>query len=152
MEDIWRPSPSHLFLVPDTDADLLLRLCITAHTSATGYCGRLSTEQELSPAFSWSFLSNDVCLFVSSCIHCISTKKGEMIPRPHSPALHGTEPNDLLQFYNIELGLGSTGDNYILMLCDDRSGYSWLYPPEIISAETAAHAILDWCAAFGSPN
>lgn len=47
------------------------------------------------------------------------------------------------------MGTWTTGDSYILILCDDHSGYSWLYPTSATDAEKSAHAIIDWCSAFG---
>ena len=48
--------------------------------------------------------------------------------RPFGPALFGTKPNDLAQFDYIDLGISRTGDKYVLLLRDNYSGYSWLYP------------------------
>lgn len=152
VNDLWHISANGPIWVPDDDSDLQLRLAVIAHTGAAGHRGRQATEKALAARFSWTTLSTDIRLFVRSCIHCLSTTGGETVPRPYGPAVHGTTPNALLQFDYIEMGLGSTGDKYILMLRDDHSGYSWFYPSETTSAETAAHALLDWCAAFGAPN
>lgn len=45
-----------------------------------------------------------------------------------------------------------SGERNILMLRDDHSGYSWLYPAEATSAETATQAIIEWSAAFSIPH
>lgn len=45
-----------------------------------------------------------------------------------------------------------SGEKYILMLCDDHSGYSQLYPAETTSADTDTNGIIDWSAAFGVPE
>lgn len=37
--------------------------------------------------------------------------------------LHGTDPNDLVQFDHLDLGLSSTGERYVLMILDGHSGY-----------------------------
>lgn len=65
--------------------------------------------------------------------------------------MYGTEPNSLVQFDYLDLGTSYTGDKYVLMISDDHSGYSWLYPTPDTSADQAAHALLDWCSAFGAP-
>lgn len=36
------------------------------------------------------------------------------------------------------------------MLRDDHSDYKWFFPFGDTSAENAAQAIIDWCAAFGA--
>ena len=50
------------------------------------------------------------------------------------------------------MGPSTTGDRYILMLRDDVTSYSWLYPTPSTSASQAATALVDWCAAFGAPK
>lgn len=87
-----------------------------------------------------------------TCIHCISTTGGEKIPRPFGPALHGSKTNDLLQFDYIDLGKAISGPKYVLMLCDDHSEYSWMFAFPDTTAGNAAHALIDWCAAFNVPN
>lgn len=147
----WRSNKDGPVWIPDTDTNLQLRLAIVAHTGAAGHRGAQATKDVLARFFVWSTLDEDITLFVKSCIHCLSTTGGETVPRPFGPALHGTMPNDLVQFDYIEMGTGRTGDKYILMVRDDHSGYCWFYPAVTTTAETAAHALLDWCAAFGAP-
>lgn len=146
-----RPNDGPIW-IPDEDAILQLRLSIIAHTGAAGHRGRDATEQALANRFQWSTLPEDIALFTKSCIHCLSTTGGETVPRPFGPALHGTKPNDLVQFDYIELGKSCTDEKYVLMLRDDHSGYCWLYPSTDQTAESTANALLDWCAAFGAPS
>ena len=101
--------------------------------------------------FSWSTLSEDADLFVSSCIHCLSTTGGGRVLRPFGPSLFGTKPNDLIQINYIELGPSRTGEKYVLMVCDDHNGYGSFYTASTTDSETAQNALLDWSAAFGSP-
>ena len=97
-------------------------------------------------------MKDNVALFVSSCIHCLLTVGGERTPRPFGPSVFGTHPNDLLQFDYIELGKSTMGDQYVLILRDDHSGYAWFYPTVSTSAEKAASALIAWCAACGPPT
>lgn len=97
-------------------------------------------------------MSEDIRLLVKPCIHCLSTSGGKAVAHPFGPTLHGTNPNDLVQFDFIERGVGKTGQKYILMSRDDHSSYCWFYSDAKTSAETTAHALLDWCAAFGTPS
>lgn len=149
-DGLWK-HPSGAIWVPDDAADLQLRLCVIAHTSAAGHRGQDATSTALKQKFSWRTLSADVKSFTRSCLHCLSTTGGTMVPRPFGPAVHGVKPNDLLQFDYLELGAGSTGQKYVLLLRDDHSGYCWLFPFGNTNAENAAHAIVDWCASFGVP-
>lgn len=102
--------------------------------------------------FTWSTLSLDVKKFIRSCIHCLSSVGGGKIPRPFGLAVHGTAPNDLLQFDYIKITAAVTGEKYVLMLRDDHSSYYWFFAFADTSAENAARAIIDSSTAFGVPN
>lgn len=110
--------------MPDESADLQFRLMIIAHTSAAGHRGITAKTSALSNAFCWSTLQEDTKVFVQSCIYSLSTTGVNHTPRPFVPILHRIEPNDLLQFDHIKLGLGSTGDKYVFMIRDDDSDYT----------------------------
>lgn len=88
--------PSGVTCIPDQDADLQLRLYVIAHTGSAGHRSISATKTAVSQAFGWSTMSEDIALFVSSCIHCLSSRGGGKTPRPFGPALFGTKPNDLV--------------------------------------------------------
>ena len=138
--------------IPPTAGDIQLRLCIIAHTSAAGHRGIKSTKSELKKIFFWDTLSEDVDTFVAQCIHCLSTTRGVRVPRPFGPAVHGTRPNELIQFDYLEIGPSAIGSKYLLLVRDDFSSYSWLFPFHEATAENAAEAILEWSAAFNTPS
>lgn len=150
-DSLWTNS-SNAVWIPDACTDLQLRLCIIAHTGPSGHRGTTSTIATLQENFFWSTLSSDVRTFVRSCIHCLSTTGGERVPRPFGPAVHGTSPNDLLQFDYIEVAPSASAEKYVLMLRDDHSDYKWFFAFPDTSAENAARAIIDWAAAFGAPK
>lgn len=150
-DNLWK-YPDGATWIPNDSIDMQLRLCIIAHTGPSGHRGVQPTESILRKSFFWDTISSDVRTFVHSCIHCLSTTGGGKIPRPFGPALHGTKPNDLLQFDYIEIAHGRSGEKYVLMLRDDHSNYAWFYATCDTAAEQAASAIIDWCAAFGTPK
>lgn len=94
----------------------------------------------------------DAKAFFGPRVHCLSTTGGNRRPRPYGAAVHGTTPNDLLQFYFVKLVLSAAGDVYALRSRDDHSDYVRMIPPYTTSFSNAAHAIADWCAAFGAPS
>lgn len=47
------------------------------------------------------------------------------------------------------LGLESSRQKYVLLLCVDHPGYCWHFSFASFNAGNAAHAKVDWCAAFG---
>lgn len=75
-----------------------------------------------------------------------------MFPRPFGPALHGTAPNNLVQYDYIDLGISKPGKKYMIVVRDDHSGYSWFYFSAATIAETAASTFVDWSVAFGVPT
>ena len=150
-EGLWKFKDGAVWIPPASEA-LQLRLAIIAHTGPAGHRGRRSTARTLKQHFFWHTQKKDIENFVQSCIHCISTTGGEKVPRPLGPAVHGTAPNDLLQFDYIEIGPSRNADKYILMLRDDHSDYKWLFAFPNTAAENAAQAIVDWCAAFAVPQ
>ena len=127
-------------------------MCIIAHTGLGEHRGRDATKAQLQSSFYWKTPDSDVRYFLRACSHCLSTVAGVKVPCPFDPAVHGTQANDLLQFDYIELGPSTEGSKYVLMLRDDHSDYKWFFAFPDTSAENAAHAIIDWCAAFGVPN
>lgn len=150
--EICQCATSGAFWIPEDDTDLQLRLDIIAQDGTAGHRDRVATTKTLSSNYSRSSLSSDVTLFVTSCIRCLSTMRGDTVPRPFGPSRHGTTTNALLQFGYTEMCNSPTGEKYILMLHDYRSGYSWLYPTDTTSADTAASALIEWCAAFRIPE
>lgn len=145
-------TPAGAVWIPEASTDLQLRLCIIAHTGPSGHRAASTTADMLRTQFYWRTLEEDILVFVRSCIHCLSTTGGGKTPRPYGPAVHGTCPNDLLQFDYITLTPAASGELYVLMLRDDHSNYCWFFPFPDTSAENAARAIIDWCAAFGVPH
>lgn len=144
--------PSGPAYILDDDAYLQLRLVVVAHCGAAAHRGARATKPALRAHFAWSTLSADVKTFVKKFIHCLSTTGGETFPRPFGSTLHGTTPNALVQFDYISMGKATTGDQYILMIRDDHSGYCWLFPAATLAAETSADALNDWSASFGVPD
>lgn len=74
------------------------------------------------------------------------------MPHFFVPAPFGTKANELVQFYYIDIDLTRTGEKYVLMVHNNHSGYSWLYPASITDYKTAGNALVDQSAAFGSPR
>ena len=52
----------------------------------------------------------------------------------------------------MEIGPSNAGTKYVLMLRDEHSNYCWVFAFPHTSAENAATAIIDWCAAIGVPK
>lgn len=143
--------PSKSIWIPDESDDLQLRICIIGHTGPAGHRGVETTTSAIKEVFQWSTLRQDVQAFCKSCIHCVSTLGGRRVPRPYGPAVHGSKPNDLLQFDYLEIAPSKTGSKYLLLLRDDFSSYSWLVPFASANANNTADALIEWSTTFTAP-
>lgn len=133
--------------IPDDNA-LRLRLMIAAHAGWNGHRRKTATLQALADNFYWKEMARDVESFVGSCIHCMSTESAERVPQPLGSALHGSRPNEVIHFDYCYMGSAENGQKYVLIIKDDLSSYTWLYPCEQADAETTADALMDWFSAF----
>lgn len=103
----------------------------------------------LSDALKWSEVQDDARYFVRDCIHCTSTVGGKNILRPLEPELYVIVPKYFLQFYYVELSPSKNDEKYILMLCDDYSGYCSFLKFGDTSAENAVIYLIKWSTDFG---
>lgn len=97
-------------------------------------------------------MKRDISTFIDKCLHCLVSKSGSLIPRPLAHALHGSRPNEVLHFDFLYMGPGQDNNHYVLIVKDDLSAYTWLFPTVDCNAEAAAESISSWVAAFGAPE
>lgn len=138
--------------IPSQDKELQLRILIAGHMGMAGHRGYRTTKATIATQFYWDGINNDIERLVKSCIHCLSTKPGDIVPRPLGHGLHGEKPNDVLHFDYCYMMLGQCKKRYVLILKDDLSGYVWLVPTEDTDAQTTAQILLNWFASFGVPQ
>lgn len=93
-----------------------MRLGVIAYTRSAGHRSAAATKDAILHEFRWAAMSEDVDLFVSSCIQCLSTKGGGKLARPCRPTLLGTKLNVLVKFDYIKLAQRFTGEKYFLMI------------------------------------
>ncbi len=135
--------------IPSSDESLKLRILIAAHTGHGGHRSGRVTHASIKPHFRWTNLGKDVETFVKSCLHCIASAPGTVVPRPLGHVLHATKPNKLLHFDFCHMGTGEKGNTYVLILKDDFSGYVWLIPSKEATAEVVADSLISWFSSFG---
>ena len=136
-------------IIPKEATDLILRLCVIAHSGVAGHQGLVNTVQTLAEHFWWPSLKQDAEKFVRECLHCLCTRGGVIKPRPWGEQLHGTKPNEVLHFDFLYMGLSSTAKKYVLVLKDDASKYVWLRAADVADSSTVIDVLLEWFAAFG---
>jgi len=134
--------------VPRADQLLKLRLLIASHTGVGGHRGISPSLRALEEHFYWQGMQNDVKEFCKSCLHCLCTSSGKIIPRPLGSGLHADKPNRILHFDYCYIGRSDSGEVYILILKDDLSSYVWLIPCKAADAETTVDCLLRWFCVF----
>jgi len=135
--------------LPPNDELLKLRILIAAHTGPGGHRGWGPTRASIRQHFYWKSIDKDVESFVKSCLHCLATEPGTVVPRPLGHALHADKPNKLLHFDFCYMGNGEKGNRYVLILKDDFSGYIRLIPSKEATAEVTADSLIQWFSLFG---
>ena len=131
---------------------LKLRILIAAHTGHGGHRGINVTQASVEAHFWWNDMKDDIKTFVSSCLHCLTTASGNMVPRPLRHALHASKPNELLHFDYYYMMEGKDNYKYVLILKDDFSSYVWLKATKETTAEVTADYLIDWFSTFGVVN
>lgn len=94
-------------------------------------------------------MTKDVKNFAHSCIYCLYTATGEVIPWPFDEMLNGSRLNELIHVDYCYIMHGEDELCYVLILKDDLSGYVWLISTEITNAATTADALKRWFSLFG---
>ena len=147
-DDGWVDS-NGVHWVPGGEDLLKLRILIAAHTGHGGHRNWRATHATIRSHFRWNSLGKDVESFVKSCLHCVASASGTIVPRPLGHALHATKPNKLLHFDFCYMSTGEKGHTYVLILKDDFSGYVWLTACKEATAEVVANTLISWFSSFG---
>ena len=82
----------------------------------------------------------------------MKTRGGGIIPRHLLHQQYTLAPREMLHFDFCKLAPGLQDYGYVLVLKDDFSTFSWLWPCRDQSALSAAEGILHWSATFGIPS
>lgn len=174
-EDGIRMDKDNRVWVPDVDG-LRLRICIVAHQGIAGHRGMTTTKKAIMKRFTWKRITRDIEEFVRKCIHCQTSTGGTRVPRPWAEALHATEKNQVLHFDFMLIDrkesrkhreraerkrdgdedgrapLHASRMEYLLVLKDDFTDFTWLFPTPDASAAGVVDALLYWCSLFGKPE
>jgi hypothetical protein len=76
-----------------------------AHTGLAGHRGYRSTLDQIRSHFSWSTMETYLTSFCENCLHCLSALGGDEKPRPLGEALHASEPNEIIHFDVLYMGV-----------------------------------------------
>ena len=134
--------------IPSEAAELQMQILVAGHCGLKGHRGIDATWHSIMKEFVWSGIRKDVEIFVRKCLHCISSRAGDKIPRPLASTAHASRPNQMLHFDYLYMGPGMEGYKYVLVLSDDFSSYKWLCPSQRADAKHTAKSIRQWIDVF----
>jgi len=149
-EGIFQDSSGVVWIPSDCDHLLKLRILIAAHTGHGGHRGIQPSLDSLKRHFHWEGMKDDMKAFCKSCLHCLSTGTGSVVPRPLGHGIHADKPNEVLHFDFCYIGKGFDDCTYVLILKDDFSSFVWLFPCIAADAEATADALIEWFSSFGT--
>jgi hypothetical protein len=123
---------------------------VEAHCRSAGHIAYEATLGAIKEYVASTKKAKDVKVFVQNCLHCVATIPGDKMPRSPGTQLHATNPNEILPFDFLYVGLSRDGKyQYLLLLKDDFSGYLWLVPCRTADAAATVNALRRWIAVFG---
>jgi Integrase zinc binding domain len=93
--------------IPECAVELQLRLCLEAHCRSEGHRAYEATLGAIKEYVAWTTMVKDVKVFVKNCLHCVATIPGDKEPRSLGTQLHATNPNEILHFDFLYIGLSS---------------------------------------------
>lgn len=144
----WRNAKGEVY-IPNSDTLMIQRLLVAAHAGIAGHRGRQTTRNNLTGNFWWSTIDQDVKSFVASCLHCLASASGDMVPRPLGHSIHATEVNEIIHFDYCFMGPSTADHQYVLIIKDDLTSYTWFKPASRLDAITTANLLIEWFSAFG---
>ena len=132
---------------------LRTRFMVAAHQGSRGHGGVTATHDMLKRYVHWPGMSADVKAFVASCLNCVKTKGGPIVPRPFGSAIHADRAFEVIHADFLDMGVpDADGNRYIMLIVDDLSSLVMLHPCRDQTAATAAEALSKWFSQYGTPE
>jgi hypothetical protein len=122
-ERVWKCSGK--ILIPDTQ--IRTKLMVMAHTQGGGHRGVQTTLEHLQSVVYWPGMDRDVKQFCGDCIHCISNMS-RIAARPYGRIFHATSRNHVVSMDFLHVGPSEEGNDRVLVLTEQLSGFPLLFP------------------------
>ena len=134
--------------------------CVLAHSSGSGHCSIAETQERVATWFDFVGRSEAVHKFVASCLHCLCTRKGTVMPRPLASTMHGRYFGHVLRMDFLHLSLGdgvSVRDSAvpyeaILVMRDDATELVDFWPVSSQRAVDAAAGFVEWVSRYNKAD
>ncbi|KAE9196662.1 hypothetical protein PF002_g22989 [Phytophthora fragariae] len=138
--------------IPAVATGLVQRLLIIAHGGAQGHRGEAVVLNHLQRAITIEGLAKTVRRFLRSCLLCLHTKGGKIIPRPWGELYRADTRNEALHFDFLYLGDGFGTCKYLLVMKDNFNHFCELVPCDTPTSEVTVEGLLGWHSRFGIPS
>jgi hypothetical protein len=121
------------------------------HNSIIGHHGFKRTQQLLQSAgITWSDMSHDIKMFLKTCLICQKVKPSPAAEISSTYHLVGNYPMESVSVDTIgPLPMDSFGNKYILVIIDNFTKYSMLYPTATTTAVSFVQALINHIGIFG---
>jgi hypothetical protein len=134
--------------------------CVLAHSSGSGHCSIAETQERVATWFDFVGRSEAVHKFVASCLHCLCTRKGTVMPRPLASTMHGRYFGHVLRMDFLYLPLSdgiSVRDSAvpyeaILVMRDDATELVDFWPVSSQCAVDAAAGFVEWVSRYNKAD
>lgn len=135
--------------IPKNVDHLKLKILIEGHCGGARHRRKEATRNILREGFEWDCQKGDVNEFVQNCWYCITSWAGDRIPCPLAVSLLGQKPDEVVHMDFLYMGLAEGSElQYVLVIKDDLSSYSWSLPYPTADSEAAVVGLSKWIAAF----
>ena len=116
-----------------------------------GHLGYDRTPELIKEDFFWPKMYDDVKYFVTEICKCIKDKTPNTLPRTPLKTMISSSPMELIGLDFLHLDTCTGGFQYLLVITDDFTRYTQVYPTSNKEAKTAATKLFnDYILRFGT--
>ena len=107
-DGIWKKNGR--IWVPDSSPELQLKVLLGSNCGIIGHRRAGATESISGESFWWPNLKESVRQSLKTCLHCMVSRSGKLIPRPLGTVSHRSRPNELLHMDYLYSESGGNGN------------------------------------------
>ena len=138
--------------IPSAAKDLQIRFCIVAHCGGCFHRDHPTSYDYLEKTVYWNSMSRDFRYFYDTCLQCKAHSVQKEKLRPWGETIPASKPREVLEFDFLYIGTSSSCSfkyQYILVLKDKFSHFTWLFPCATCDTQSVVNALMQWFAIIG---
>lgn len=125
-----------------------LRICISAHCRQGCHRGYAAPLDSTKKKVFWNTMGADVKAFTQGCLIWPFSAGGSKVPCPLGQQMHAERVSELPLFDYLKIEKSENGQQYILILKDDFSGFVFFRACTNTDGETTANTFLEYFTTF----